>query len=114
MEKDYISRRKLVKTLKYITNKKFLITIVDDHDCSFSGMRYRNTCTGRIKSFSVNSYEDGDIKVIINFTNHICMEIWIDSMYFLSHFDLHDRILYSHNNGDGTYSDFEIIIKNNP
>lgn len=110
MEKDYISRRKLVKTLKYITNKKFNVTIIDDHDCSYSGARYHNEYSGKIKNFEVISYEDAEIKLIINFMNNKSAEIWISAMYYLEYFNLKDKIRYSHNNGDGTYSYLEIII----
>ncbi len=111
MDKNYISRRKLIKTLKYITNKKFKITVIDDHDCSFSGMRYTNKCTGIIKKFSINTYEDAEIKLIIDFTDNITMEVWLDNMYYLEHFDLNDYIEYDTDNGDGTYSYFKIIME---
>ena len=114
MKEDYISRRKLVKTLKYITNRKLNVTLIDDHDCSFSGARYYNKYTGIIKTFSVIQYEDSEIKLNVEFTNGESAQIWLSNMYYLCSFDLHKKIRYDDDNGDGTYSHFEIIINDNP
>lgn len=110
MKENYLTRRKLVKLFNYIKKKGCKITVTDEHDCSFTGARWCENYTGVIKNFSVTSYEDAEIKLLIEFDTGSA-EIWLANSYYVHTFKMFDYIRYLHGNGDGTYSEFIIEFK---
>ena len=108
MNEEYLTRRKLINLLKYIKHRQWNVTIIDDIHCSFEGAQRCMKYTGVIESFEVVQYQDAEIKLNVKIGKHDAT-IWLSNDYYLTKFDMKNEIIWTVNNGDGTFSDF--IIK---
>lgn len=103
----YLTRRKLVKILRWLRNKEFKIKVIYEYNNSVGGHESRKH-SGIIRKFSVKD-EEGLYKVNICFDDGYEMCEWLNSDYEF-YYKFHPKHLELTYNNSGPYCYFIIDI----